>query len=97
MSQGSELEPVVGELCYHVAYLMGRSQAYEIYLQSLAGVLVEKFPELRESFKEKFVDVCDLHRPMIKDKVTLESFDETVKGLTQHFLLMRAGGLMKDE
>lgn len=97
MSGSSDLEPVVGQLCNNVAYLMGRMQAYELYLQSLAAVVIDKYPELREPLKEDFVGVCELHRHVIKVEVTLASFDDAVKILTQHFQLMRGGGFFQEK
>ena len=97
MSKSDELEMALGQVCHLTFNLIGRTQAYEIYLSSLASTLIDHYPELREQFKENFVDVSDIQRKMIQSDVTLQSFDETVKILVGHFSLMKGGGFFDDK
>lgn len=91
MSKKDELEIALGQVCHLAFNLIGRTRAYEIYLSSLADTLINHSPELREQFKEKFIDVSDLERKMIQSDVTLQSFDETIKELVGYFSLMKGG------
>lgn len=97
MSNHQDLETAVGQVCHLAFTLMGRTQAYEIYIQSLVGVLVEHFPELREPLKEKFKDVSDLHRSIGLPGAAMESYNQQVDVLMGHFKLMKGGGFFKDQ
>lgn len=92
-----EIKDTLGEVCYLLFNLIGRTQAYEIYLQSLTKMIVEKNPELLELLKEDFSSVSELQQKFISSKVTLDSFNETVTNLSNHFLLMKGGGFFKEK
>lgn len=97
MSNQSEFESALWQACHVLFTHVGRAQAYENYISALVFTLVDTFPELREPLAEKFTDISDLHRPTIRDELTLNSYNETVKALTDHFKLMKGGGFFKDE
>ena len=97
MSDHQDLETSVGQISHLALTLMGRTQAYEIYLQSLVGEIVEHFPELREPLKERFKEISDLHRTMGLPEVAMASYNQQVEILMGHFKLMKGGGFFKDQ
>ena len=97
VSDHQDLETSVGQISHFALTLMGRTQAYEIYLQSLVGEIVEHFPELREPLKERFKEISDLHRTMGLPEVAMASYNQQVEILMGHFKLMKGGGFFKDQ
>lgn len=97
MSKLDELETTIGQLCHLAFELIGRNRAQEMYLSALAHILVDENQELREKFKEKFLDLSELQRLNLRSEVEIQAFDKTVETLTDHFTLMKGGGFFEDE